>query len=435
MINNESGQVATNKPLTNADVPKRSVYTVSLYGLLALALLYTLYFAKSLLMPILVALLFSLLLSPLVTLFKRFYIPRTLSAIILLAMIGGPVTMLAIELTEPAQKWLAQLPQLSTKLTKELDDISLAISPDSAPKVNTQASPPKEKSFKLFGFFSKDDPPEVIVGDGEVETHVNSELSEHVIRGGIEKIISILGATPVVIAQFVAFVILVLFLLVFGPRLYDSYLEIFLSEQKHRRPATLKGKLQKELSRYILTVTIINTLLGIVTAGVFWMMDVDDALLWGALVGVLNFAPYVGPIVALMVLSLAGVTQYGMEWVALLPAAVYFGINLLEAQFITPTVLGRHLRLNPLILVVWLFIWGWLWGAAGVLLAVPLLVCLKLAAAQLNIMTDWVKLIETSADHLSVPHSATSGTDALLTLPENGSESGAENVLERVPEK
>ncbi|WP_372737233.1 AI-2E family transporter [Neptunomonas sp.] len=419
MINNESEPAATNKPVTAGVGPKRSGYVMAIYVLLALALLYTLYFAKSLLMPILVALLFSLLLSPLVTLFKRFYIPRTLSAILLLAMIGGPVTMLAIELTEPAQKWLAQLPQLSTKLTKELDDISLAISPESAPKVDTQASPPKDKSFKLFGLFGKDDAPEVIVSDGkEGGVHVNSELSEHVMRGGIEKIISILGATPVVIAQFVAFVILVLFLLVFGPRLYDSYLEIFLSEQKHRRPATLKGKLQKELSRYILTVTIINSGLGIVTAGVFWMMDVDDALLWGALVGVLNFAPYVGPIFALMVLSLAGVTQYGMEWIALLPAAVYFGINLLEAQFITPTVLGRHLRLNPLILVVWLFIWGWLWGAAGVLLAVPLLVCLKLAAAQLNIMTDWVKLIETSADPSSVPHSATSDAEAFLTASE-----------------
>jgi predicted PurR-regulated permease PerM len=151
------------------------------------------------------------------------------------------------------------------------------------------------------------------------------------------------------------------------------------------------------LSRYIVTVTIINTGLGIVTASVFWMLGVDDALLWGALVGLLNFAPYVGPFIALIILCLAGVTQYGMELVSLVPAAVYFGINLLEAQFITPTVLGRHMRLNPLILILWILVWGWLWGPVGVLLAVPLLVCIKLAAGQLNIMTDWIKLIETSA--------------------------------------
>lgn len=389
--------VVINEPLIIDVVPKPYVYTIAVYGLLALALLYTLYFAKSLLMPIVVALLFSLLLSPLVTLFRRFYIPRTLSAILLLAMIGGPVTLLAIELATPAQKWLAQLPQLSTKLTKELNNISLAISPDSVSEIKSRPLPRKEASFNPFGWFNNQEEPITTVESAPAGPAGNSALSARVMQGGIEKIISILGATPVVIAQFMTFIILVLFLLSFGPRLYDSYLEIFPLERNKRRPIALIGRLQRELSRYIVTVTIINTGLGMVTAGVFWMLGVDDPLLWGALVGLLNFAPYVGPFIALMILTLAGVTQYGMELVALMPAAVYFGINMLEAQFITPTVLGRHMRLNPLILILWLLIWGWIWGPAGVLLAVPLLVCLKLAAAQLNILTNWVKLIETSA--------------------------------------
>tara|TARA_R110001606_G_scaffold11354_3_gene49150 strand:+ start:17913 stop:19103 length:1191 start_codon:yes stop_codon:yes gene_type:complete len=396
MNDTEIESVVINDPLTIDVVPKPYVYTVAVYGLLALALLYTLYFAKSLLMPIVVALLFSLLLSPLVTLFRRFYIPRTLSAILLLAMIGGPVTLLAIELTTPAQKWLAQLPQLSTKLTKELNNISLAINPDSVPEVKAPSAPHKEETFSVFSWFNNQNEPIAAQESTSTPTR-NSALSTQVIQGGIEKIISILGATPVVLAQFMTFIILVLFLLSFGPRLYDSYLEIFTLERNKRRPIALIERLQKELSRYIITVTIINTGLGMVTAGVFWIMGVEDALLWGALVGLLNFAPYVGPFIALIVLALAGITQYGMEIVALIPAAVYFGINMLEAQFITPTVLGRHMRLNPLILILWLLIWGWIWGPAGVLLAVPLLVCIKLAAGQLNILTNWVKLIETSA--------------------------------------
>ncbi len=394
MNNAEIDSVATNKSAIMDEEPNPAVYKVAIYGLLSLALLYTLFFAKSLLMPILVALLFSLLLSPMVTLFRRFYIPRTLSAILLLAMIGGPVTILAIELATPAQKWLAQLPQLSTKLTKELDNLSMVISPDSVPEVKARPLPRKEASFNVFGWFSNHQEP---IAAEETTAVGNSALSARVMQGGIEKIISILGATPVVIAQFITFIILVLFLLSFGPRLYDSYLEIFPLERNKRRSVVLIGKLQKELSRYIVTVTIINIGLGVVTAGVFWIIGVDDALLWGALVGLLNFAPYVGPFIALIILSLAGVTQYGMELVALLPAAVYFGINMLEAQFITPTVLGRHMRLNPLILILWILIWGWLWGPAGVLLAVPLLVCIKLAAGQLNILSNWVKLIETSA--------------------------------------
>ncbi len=391
MSNTDIEPVAINNSLITDAVPKRAVATVAIYWLLTLALLYTLYFAKSLLIPILVALLFSLLLSPLVTLFRRFYIPRTLSPILLLAMIGGPVTILAIELAEPAQKWLAQLPKLSTQLTQELDNISLAMNPDAAPVIKKRTLPRKEASFNPFGWFIEP------IAIEEITSTENSGLSARVMQRGMEKIISILGATPVVIAQFMTFIILVLFLLSFGPRLYDSYMEIFPLEKNKRRPIALIGRLQKELSRYIVAVTIINTGLGIVTASVFWMLGVDDALLWGALVGLLNYAPYIGPFIALIILCLAGVTQYGMELVALIPAAVYFGINLLEAQFITPTVLGRHMRFNPLILILWILVWGWLWGPVGVLLAVPLLVCIKLAAGQLNLLTDWIKFIETSA--------------------------------------
>jgi predicted PurR-regulated permease PerM len=404
MIDMDLEPVAANKPLStgvNTDVatavstdmiPQRSYSMLAVYWLLALALLYTLYFAKSLLIPIIVALFFSLLLSPLVTLFKRFYIPRAVSAILLLAMIGGPVAVLTIELAEPSQKWLSELPQLSAHLTEELDDISLAMSPDAAP-MKEELFPPKEKVFSLFGFFSSDKQPQATE---EKITTGKSALSARVMQGGIEIIISVLGGAPVVIAQFMTFVILVLFLLIFGPGLYENYLYIFPSGAAKRRSVELVGKVQKELSRYIITISIINISLGVVTASVFWLMGVDDALLWAALVALLNFAPYVGPIIAIVILSLAGISQYGMGLIALIPAGVFFGINLLEAQFITPAVLGRHMRLNPLILILWLLIWGWLWGPVGVLLAVPLLVCIKLATAQLKIMTPWLELIETN---------------------------------------
>ncbi|CCK75914.1 conserved hypothetical protein [Oleispira antarctica RB-8] len=391
-MDNELETVVINQSKEPLMPPKRAVFSLPIYGLLTLAVLYTLYFAKSLLMPILVAMLFALLLSPLVSLFKRLYIPRSLSAVFLIAMIGGPMTLLSIELAGPAQKWMEQVPKLSAQLTKELDNLSQAISADPVAEMNKTVLPAKKKSTDFFGWFSSDDEPIVFE-----EKKDNSALSARVTQGGIDIIMSILVATPMALAQFMTFLILVMFLLIFGPGLYASYLKILPLETSNRRSATLIGKLQKELSRYIVTVTIINAGLGITTAGIFWMMGVDDALLCGVLVGLLNFAPYLGSIMALIILSFAGITQYGIEVAALMPAAVYFGINMLEAQFITPTVLGRHMQLNPLILILWLLIWGWLWGAVGVLVAVPLLVCIKLAAAQLNVLSKWVALIETSS--------------------------------------
>ena len=134
--------------------------------------------------------------------------------------------------------------------------------------------------------------------------------------------------------------------------------------------------------------------MGLSIALTLYLIGIEDALLWGVLAGLLNFIPYVGSLIGVIILTLAGLVQFGVQPMALLPPGVYFLLNLMESQFVTPTVLGRNMQLNPLIVVLWLLVWGWLWGAVGVLLAVPLLVCIKLTLAQLNIWTHWLKIIE-----------------------------------------
>ena len=365
---------------------------LALNWLLALAAVYTLYFAKTLLMPVVVALLFSLLLSPLVSMFKRFRIPRPLSALLLLAMLGGPFIVLSVELAEPVKKWMERVPELSAELTEHLDDLGDTLDP--APVA--VATEPVSESFghSLLRWFQSVEEPKV---EPPTATEGDSALVEGVKQSGIEVLISLFSATPFIIAQFLVWVILVLFLLIFGPGLYRNGIALFPQVGDKRRATVLVGRVRQELSRYILTVSLINAGLGLVTGCTLWLMGVDDALLWGVVVCLLNFAPYIGPVAAIGMLGVAGIVQYGLEWASLFPALTYFAINLLEAQFVTPTILGRHMRLNPLILILWLLLWGWLWGPVGVLIAVPLLVCLKLMAAQLNILGSWVQLIETRA--------------------------------------
>ena len=356
-----------------------------LQGLLALALLYTLYFAKTLLVPIVVALLLTLLLIPAVNFFRRYHVPRAMSAILLLCAIAVPFTLLGMELAGPVQKWAQRLPELSATFTQQIDTMTSAwgVSPE-----EEQDDPSRAFFSRLFG--GNDEAAQELAGD-------NNAVTERITQGGVELMIYMLAATPIFLAQLVTCLTLTIFLLVFGARLFDSAI-LYMPQVTDKDGAhDLIDTIEYELSRYILTVSIINAVLGLSTAAALWLIGVEDALLWGVLVGLLNFAPYVGMFIGLSLLSLAGLAQYGFVAFAMVPALVYFAINAIEAQFVTPTVLGKHMRLNPLVLMIWLIIWAWLWGVVGVLLAVPLLVCIKLAASQLGVPGHWIRIIETRA--------------------------------------
>lgn len=359
----------------------------ALQGLLALALLYTLYLAKTLLVPIVVALLLTLLLGPAVNLFRRYHVPRAISAIFLLCAMAVPFTLLGMELAAPAQKWAQRVPELSAHFTQQID--ALASSLGGSTSSAEEEDPSRAFFSRLFGNDEE--------AQEEEEAEQNNAISERITQGGIELVVYMLAAAPVFLAQLITCLTLTIFLLVFGSRLFDSAIT-YLPQVTNKDAANhLVDTIEVELSRYILTVSAINAMLGLTTAAVFWMIGVEDALLWGVLIGLLNFAPYVGMFIGLCVLSLAGLAQYGFEWFAMVPALVYFVINGIEAQFVTPTVLGKHMRLNPLVLMLWLIVWAWLWGVVGVLLAVPLLVCIKLAASQMSIPQHWIRIIETRA--------------------------------------
>lgn len=370
-----------------------------LQWLLALGLLYTLFFAKSLLVPIVVALLIALLLSPLVALLKRIHVPRTISALLLLCALLGPFTLLGIELAEPAQKWVKLMPKLLGQVTSQIDSISAAIQVEGQAEVTLEDEDNNGFNFlRILGGGSESNSNTGAEVDGKnagATSEGENVVTERIKLGGVEVIVSLLAATPQVIAQLMTAIILILFLLIFGPGLFAVFITSFPRVKDKQRAISLVGSIRKELSRYIITVSIINAGLALCTGFTLWLLGVEDALLWGVLGGLLNFAPYVGTLIAVVILCLAGLEQYGLVLFATVPACVYLAINLIESQFVTPTVLGRHMLLNPLILVLWLLVWGWLWGIVGVLLAVPLLVCIKLIADQLELGVHWIKIVET----------------------------------------
>ncbi len=132
-----------------------------------------------------------------------------------------------------------------------------------------------------------------------------------------------------------------------------------------------------DTSAYLGTITLINLMLGVIVAAALWYIGMPTPLMWGGLVALLNYVPYLGPIFAALLLALGGLMTFTDIWWALLPAAIMIGAHLVEANVITPLVVGHRLTINPLMILITLSFWGWVWGTPGALLAVPLLIIIQ----------------------------------------------------------
>jgi predicted PurR-regulated permease PerM len=130
-------------------------------------------------------------------------------------------------------------------------------------------------------------------------------------------------------------------------------------------------------STYLGTITLINVALGALTAAVLWWLGMPSPVMWGGIVAVLNYIPYLGPIAAAGLLFLGGLMTYPDVWGAMLPPAAFVAFHMVEANFITPMIVGHRLTISPLSILVSLSFWAWVWGTTGALLAVPLLIIMK----------------------------------------------------------
>lgn len=132
-----------------------------------------------------------------------------------------------------------------------------------------------------------------------------------------------------------------------------------------------------DVSAYLGTITVINVALGLVVAGILWAIGMPYPLMWGGIVALLNYIPYFGPVIAALLLAIGGLMTFTDIWMAMIPPATVMVCHLIEANAITPFVVGHRLTINPILILVSLSFWGWVWGTPGALLAVPLLIILQ----------------------------------------------------------
>ena len=315
-------------------------------GLLALAILYTLYFARFLLVPLTAALLLhQLLYSPVQWLHRR-GLPLALGAGLVL---GGVLFLIGLAgnfLAEPAEAWLHEAPA-------SLHELSV--------RLRATAGTGAIEEIRELGQEVQE-----IISMNEADSAIQAVRIEGPGLLGNLAVGLEVATAGLVIMFFTCF-----FLLSAGNRLARALVTLGSTPAARRRISRALRDVRNEVSTYLNTVTAINIGLGIAVALMLWWLGVPDPVLWGVMVALFNFAPYVGAIASAFVLTAVGVTTFETLGEALLVPALFLGLTTLEGSLITPIILGRRVSLNSLLVFLSVVFWGWIWGPAGALMAVP----------------------------------------------------------------
>jgi predicted PurR-regulated permease PerM len=326
--------------------------------------------ASDLLVPIMLGLMLALIGNPVVSRLARWRIPRWLGA--LGVVVGGLALAIWLGslLVTPATEWMkdapAQMRQVAPKLkqiTRQVDRANKAAASLVTATGATTSAPPTG-------------------ADADAPRPPN--------------LWTVIGNVPRALASVLAVVLLAYFFLVYGKDVQRHVIARLPGREQQRLTVEILRRIEADLSRYVMTISVINVVVGMVLAGaLFWIgLDLADALLWGTLAALFNFVPYVGPLTGVLLMVLVGVVAFDEPWRMAAPSLIYLFLHGIESQFVTPIVLGRRMAISPLVMLLWLMLWGFLWGIAGLLLAVPMLASLKIVAERVEGWQGWASLIE-----------------------------------------
>ena len=184
-------------------------------------------------------------------------------------------------------------------------------------------------------------------------------------------------SAPAVIIQFIFGILTIFFFLSGWTRMRKRTITGRTSFDGAMATARVIQNVVDDVSAYLGTITVINVALGLAVAFALNLLGMPYPLMWGGIVTLLNYIPYFGPVLGAFLLALGGLMTFNDIWVALAPPAIMYGFHLVEANAITPLIVGHRLTINPVLILISLSFWGWVWGTAGALLAVPLLIILQ----------------------------------------------------------
>jgi predicted PurR-regulated permease PerM len=335
---------------SESEMPLPSPQTFFLGGLFVLSVLAALYVASSIILPIMLAFVLKLLLQPAVRLLERMHLPSVVGALLAILLVIGSLVGLVAGLSVPAATWAERLPDGIPRLEAHLVVLKTPI--EALQKVIQQAEQVADTSGQ----------------NGSMIT----------VRRDVGLTGALFAGTRAVLDGLFTTVLVLYFLLVSGDIFLRRVVEILPTFKDKRQAVDISQQIEEDISAYLVTITIMNAAVGVATAAAMYLCGLGDPLLWGAAAFLLNYIPILGPLFGSFIFLLAGLLSFDSLWWALLPPALYLGIHLVEGETLTPMLLARRFTLNPVLVILALVFWFWMWGVPGAILAVPMLAIVKI---------------------------------------------------------
>jgi predicted PurR-regulated permease PerM len=336
--------------LTDPDPPDASFASwesMSRFAILSIGFvvaIVALYLARSILMPVSAALLIGITLRPIQMHLARYRIPGAVTALLLIAVFIGVVYFIVTLVASSLTEWVAQAPDLGTLLREKLRWVERPL------------SALRDLQKELGG------------GGGDAAPKMALENNLPALFQG-----TVTFLTPA-LSELLVFVGTLLFFLVGTEKLRRQLITLFETRDARLTVVRIWNDIEHNLVAFVGTVTVINLGLGVVTGLMLYIVGFPNPLAFGVLAFVLNYIPYIGPTILVVVLFGVGLVASPSLGGAALPPLLFVGIATIEGHVITPSIVGRRLTLNPFVVFLALAFWTWLWGPLGAFLATPLLI-------------------------------------------------------------
>ena len=338
-----------------AEMPlPQNLQSLVLMGMFALLILFALYFTAEVVLPIIFAIILYLVLQPAMRGAARLRIPKAVAALLIIFVFFGGVGVLGFTLSGPAADWVSKAPESLRRIEQRLFVFK-------QPMADLQSV--SKQVEKIAEGPATDSKPVTVTGPG-----VGSFL---------------FSSTRFMLVGLGTTVVLLFFLLVSGDLFLRRLVEILPTFSNKKQAVEISREIESNISSYLATISLMTLGVGVVTGIAAYFCGLSDPILWGTVAFLLNFVPILGPLCGAAILLLAGLLTFDPLWQAALPAGIYLLVHTVE-ETITPLLLARRFILNPVLVIISLVFWYWMWGIAGALLAVPLLATVKIVCDRIK---------------------------------------------------